>query len=83
MNEVELKEFFEDIRTPIPRQIDVNLRIKLLKKQLSYRTDLTVNERRALQARKNTSILRLRKITEKTIAELHNELIPKVAFLVS
>jgi hypothetical protein len=48
LSHVELMELFEDVRKPVPRNIDINLRIKLLKKQLTHRTNLTPKERRAL-----------------------------------
>ena len=83
LSHVELMELFEDVRKPVPRNIDINLRIKLLKKQLTHRTDLTPKERRALQSRKNTSIFRVRKMNDEMMRHLHQVLIPKTAFLVS
>jgi hypothetical protein len=60
MSPDEMRELLHDIRQPVSREIDINLRIHLLEKQLMHRTDLTRKERRALQARKNTSIFRVR-----------------------
>jgi hypothetical protein len=56
----EMRELVDDIRQPVPHEIDISYRIHLLEKQLMYRTDLTRKERRALQSRKNTSIFRVR-----------------------
>lgn len=55
------RELIRDIYTPVSRDIDISLRIALLAKQLKYRTDLTLKERRALQSRKNTSMFRERR----------------------
>jgi hypothetical protein len=43
-----MRELLEDIRKPVPRDIDIKLRIALIDKQLTHRSDLTQRERRAL-----------------------------------
>ena len=64
-------EFFEDVKKPVPRNIDIDLRIILLKRQIRYGFNFTPKERRALQSRKNTSIFRVKRETEERIRHLH------------
>jgi hypothetical protein len=63
---VDLQEILDEIKKPIPRNIDIRLRICLIKKQLRFRNDLTANERRALQSRKNTCLFRVKCMDAKT-----------------
>jgi hypothetical protein len=83
MSPGEMRELLEDIRQPVRQEIDINLRIQLLEKQLTHRTDLTRRERRALQSRKNTSIFRVRKQQSEMNRNLHRKLIPKTDLGVS
>ena len=55
------EELSEDLFKPISRYMNPNLRVALITKQLSTRTDLTQKQRRALQSRKNTAMFRERR----------------------
>jgi hypothetical protein len=83
MNSLDMRELLEDIREPVPRDIDINLRIHLINKQLVHRSDLSQRERRALQSRKNTSIFRVRRQQAEMIQNLNRALLPKTQLYVS
>ena len=83
MSRSDMIEMFEDVDKPISNDTDLALRVHLIKKQLTLRTDLTTKQRKQLLQRKNYCTYRMRRLNEKMISQLYEVLLPTTEKLVS